>query len=610
MKLKRTKKPLDTNVKLPKDAIFRIFGKMLLDLDILPLSRSLHGAVRQRDVRALLEAASIFNPQSIVEMLGNNKTSRGACTFAKLYQVGALIKKYPFKSKDITNEARAKKALQTFEKYERICELYNSQNYRALCRLSQSHPDYYGLIDDLKREILLLIGDRPDIESVYEQGRHGPGQCTASQFKDGQVTKYFKYSELPYTVSRAARPHAIALISSDPRWMGALNDWYRRKMGIPMWSPICMEDFWSKVLRVYDHSTLTTVPKTAITDRTIEMGPSLNIFLQLGVDAIIRAKLKRGWGYDLNTQERNQKLAYEGSVHDNLATIDLQGASDCVSLKLCELLLPPLWYDLLLELRTASCVYSDGSNGPLRYNLHKMSAMGNGFTFVLETLLFGAAARVAMRRSNSWGKSSVYGDDIIVPSEAANTLIDYLNLMGFSVNKDKTFVTGPFRESCGKDYYNGYDVRPLFITKQIKKVSNLFHLLNSLLLQEKKWEWHDMSYSRVTETLRTWIPEHFALNYLGPQTEDTDTHLFSDVPLRYDCDGYRYFNRLVERAHIQRTPKESYFFRKLMVDLRQVPFNTACPQKWDWTRRLDTGNAFDVTKRGATFFCCVRSYVP
>lgn len=609
MKLKRTKKPLDTNVKLPKDAIFRIFGKMLLDLDILPLSRSLHSAVRQRDVGALLEAVSIFNPQSIVEMLGNNKTSRGACTFAKIYQVGALIKKYPFKSKKITNQMRAAKALESFIKYEKVCYLYNTQNYRALCRLSQAHPDYYGLVDDLKEEIRLLIGDSPDIESVYEQGRHGPGQCTASQFKDGSVTKFYKFATLPYTVSGAARPHAIALISADPRWIGALLDWYRASRGIPMWMPISMDEFWSSILHVVDYSTLATVPKTAITDRTIEMGPSLNIFLQLGVDAVMRSQLKRGWGYDLNTQERNQKMALEGSKYDTFATIDLQGASDCISLKLCELLLPPLWYDLLLELRTGMCKIKIDNSEKI-YRLHKMSAMGNGFTFVLESLLFGAAARVAMRRSKSWGRSSVYGDDIIVPSDAANTLIDYLSLMGFSVNKDKTFITGPFRESCGKDYYNGYDVRPFFITKQIKKVSNLFHLLNSFALQEKKWEWHDMSYQHTTATLRTWIPEHFAQNYLGPWTEDTDTHLFSDAPLRYDKDGYRYFNRLVERAHIQRTPKEMFFFRKLMVDLRQVPYDTARPQKWDWSKKFDTGNAFDVTKRGATFYSCVRSYVP
>lgn len=376
-----------------------------------------------------------------------------------------------------------------------------------------------------------------------------------------------------------------------------------------MHCPISLDEFWEKILRTVDHSTIATVPKTAVVDRTIEMGPMLNIFLQLGVDAVIRRLLKRGWGYDLNTQERNQMLAEEGSITNQLATLDLKGASDTISLKVCELLLPPLWYNLLLELRTGIAIKS--INNPLEcevFKLEKMSAMGNGFTFVLESLIFGAATRVAMRRTGCWGKSAVYGDDLVLPSKAAPYLIEILDLLGFAINEDKTFVDGPFRESCGKDFYNGYNVRPLFITDKISTVPRLFHLLNSLRIEEQKWSWHAFEYPKTTQLLHTWIPKHFASRFHGPVTEDTDTHIFDDSPLPFDKDGYKYFNRLVERARIFQTKGETFLFRKLMVSLRQAPVQAR--PKWDWTKKLDTGNAFDVTKRGATMFCCVRSELP
>jgi hypothetical protein len=56
------------------------------------------------------------------------------------------------------------------------------------------------------------------------------------------------------------------------------------------------------------------------------------------------------------------------------------------------------------------------------------------------------------------GKVRVYGDDIIVPVEFALAVHDELENFGFRVNVDKSFWTGKFRESCGKEYYDGHDI--------------------------------------------------------------------------------------------------------------------------------------------------------
>jgi hypothetical protein len=59
----------------------------------------------------------------------------------------------------------------------------------------------------------------------------------------------------------------------------------------------------------------------------------------------------------------------------------------------------------------------------------------------------------------------VYGDDIIVPAASYELLTRVLKQLGFEVNLDKSFATGPFRESCGADYFLGSQVRPLFMKK-------------------------------------------------------------------------------------------------------------------------------------------------
>jgi len=97
--------------------------------------------------------------------------------------------------------------------------------------------------------------------------------------------------------------------------------------------------------------------------------------------------------------------------------------------------------------------------------LNKFASMGSALTFPLEAIIFtvitsmgvsGLKAPVPARQLA--GRVSVYGDDIIAPVDNVADVIHYLEAFGFKVNGHKSFWTGKFRESCGKEYYDGDDV--------------------------------------------------------------------------------------------------------------------------------------------------------
>lgn len=126
--------------------------------------------------------------------------------------------------------------------------------------------------------------------------------------------------------------------------------------------------------------------------------------------------------------------------------------------------------------------------------LNMISTMGNGYTFPLETLLFAAVVSAAAKVSsvpllyphgNRLGNFAVFGDDIIVPPEMVRNVLHLLSLLGFKTNEQKTFVEGPFRESCGRDFYSGHDVRGVYI-KSLRTMQDRYVAINGLNLWSAK----------------------------------------------------------------------------------------------------------------------------
>lgn len=326
--------------------------------------------------------------------------------------------------------------------------------------------------DDVKREITWCLGPVPDFGDLSDV-RFGPG-ATFSERRPVNLLAD-KNSNLP-----ALTPEAWPFI---PDW--EQTAWARsvrhKRQGIG-YSFQGYSENWSEPERVRGNR-FTTVPKDGFKLRGICIEPSLNVFYQLGVGSHIRKRIKRKYFLDLKTDQfRHRKMARWGSSYGGLATIDLTSASDLVSRLLVKALLPPLWYELLSSLRSPFTLV----NGKW-HRLEKFSSMGNGFTFELETLVFHSICRVVCKyhgfnpdeltQSDLLGQ---YGDDCVIPIEIANEVLAVFKWCGFQPNLKKTFIDGPFRESCGGDYHTGVDVRTYKITGDIDEPAKWISFLNGI----------------------------------------------------------------------------------------------------------------------------------
>lgn len=273
---------------------------------------------------------------------------------------------------------------------------------------------------------------------------------------------FYKYMGRPH-VTRSAALLAVCDIWRTPLWREQMREY-------------CDDP--TQWVTIVPGSKADTVPKDSKTDRFICIEPEMNMRLQLGVGHMIRLRLKRV-GIDLNDQTRNQDLAFEGSLLGNLATIDLSRASDSIALRLCRDLLPDDWYEAMCRIRS-EVTHLSLPEGTADVHLEKVSSMGNGFTFELESLIFWALSQAVVELHGiSETRVAVYGDDIVISTEAVEPLLDLLSYVGFTPNMSKSFWDGPFRESCGKHYFLGEDVTPFYIKERIEHENRYYWLLNS-----------------------------------------------------------------------------------------------------------------------------------
>lgn len=295
-----------------------------------------------------------------------------------------------------------------------------------------------------------------------------------------------------------------------------------------------------------------TVPKTALIDRSIAVEPAINVFYQLGLGSAIRQRLRNATGWCLDTaQERHRLRAKEASVSLKFATLDLSNASDTVSIELVRLLLPPRWFEELYALRSPFTLV----DGKWR-RLEKFSSMGNGYTFELETLLFSALLSVLLEETGHQGQLGedlmVFGDDLIIPDEAAGSAVSMLAYFGFSTNPEKSFMGPvPFRESCGGDFFQGIDVRPYYIKELVNDPGELLPFINGVLRAYSKLKKFGPIKRDIESRLLSMVPLPLR-RCRGPQ-EMGDLVIHSSDESRWDVrwrGGIRYFRSVVVVAKV------------------------------------------------------------
>jgi len=345
-------------------------------------------------------------------------------------------------------------ALKKFWEAEEACRLTNECFKKRAKGEFQLFPFVERVLWHASRKISSILGDIPALEDL--RFRFGPGATT--QIPKRMASARAKLGTDP-ACSSELRATAHSVLMSVPAWES--NLWETNGGSYDGEIPVIIHP-----------GKISLVPKSAKEYRSIMVEPSLNTFCQAGVGSYIAERL-RNCGVDIRDQTLNQRLARKGSIDGSLATVDLSSASDTISIELVYDLLGVDWGAFLSRFRTGTVDFE----GKL-VRLEKFSSMGNGFTFPLETLIFYALAwGVCVEIGAATGDVISYGDDIIIPSEAYPSLLRVFTSCGFTVNTEKSFAKGPFRESCGKDYHQGIDIRPLY-QKTRPCVYDLFRLHN------------------------------------------------------------------------------------------------------------------------------------
>lgn len=338
-------------------------------------------------------------------------------------------------------------------KAEAHCQATN-EKLRRLRDLRDVNPSLNAKLFRAQQIVADILGPLP---KSFEDVGWSKGRTTSSS--GDELAGIYKYTSRP-DVTWSARRHALSMLRDSPLWGASV---------LNADGPVSVL---SRGLEHVEGNTMITVPKSAKTDRVICYEPHMNIRLQLAVGSYIRRRLfKRG--INLNDQSVNRIRALRASRDSSLATIDLSMASDTVSTELVRDLVPVDWYNVLDDLRSKYTLWPDKV---LRKN-EKFSSMGNGFTFELESLIFYALASVVSQNV------SVFGDDVIMPTQSYEEVRNLFVDCGFLLNEKKSFATSYFRESCGMDAFGGVVCTPVYLRVLPKTREDVVKLHN----QVRRW---------------------------------------------------------------------------------------------------------------------------
>jgi len=369
-------------------------------------------------------------------------------SFFRDYQATKLLMKADFLP---TSFDRRESALVRFESAESQCTETN-RRWRSWYVDGRVLPDPVvdRILSDTRRHIHMILGRFPS-SRLLDNCRWGPGATTS--IRNPRTSVYEKYLE-PITGSGPCLSLFGPLVDEITLWKSFQRGFFSVRSG----------------------NKVVLVPKDAKTERSIAAEPSFDSFIQLGIGRLMRERLLR-FGVDLNSQETNRDLARYGSLTGKVATLDLSMASDTAAKAVVDLLFPTDWLVAMKACRSTHWRMGERSG-----EYSKFSSMGNGYTFEMETLMFYAVARAVAEYLGLPGwEVTAFGDDLTIGSEGYELLSRSLSAMGFTCNASKSFNDGVFRESCGKDYFLGTNVRPYFVKTLLRDVHELMKFHNGIL---------------------------------------------------------------------------------------------------------------------------------
>jgi len=410
------------------------------------------------------------NQLALAELRVDPRDYLNAQRFRQDYCVVSFLSKWMGLNTGIDLESVA---LQSFATSEAQCKESNSRIKRS--RTEAIEPLLSSVIFTAKRKIQRLLGEF-SLFKIEPWFGWGPGATSDMRRREAFVDT--KMRKLPISVTREALDVFLSVLSTDLHWSAAC-------LGVRVEDLVGPFSFLDGICTIHRACTVTTVPKSAKTHRVIAMEPRANGFLQKGFGGYFRRQLKRV-GINLDSQEANQEGARR-ALKEGLATLDLKAASDSMPIELVYELLPLDWADALNSVRSHKAVLPSGEV----ITLQKFSSMGNGFTFELETLIFWALASSVADVLEVEAEILVYGDDIICPQGIAKEVVAALKWAGFETNDQKSYISGRFYESCGKHYFDGIDVTPVYQKSELDQPHELIRCGNRIIRCAMRHGAHD-----------------------------------------------------------------------------------------------------------------------
>lgn len=380
-----------------------------------------------------------------------------------------------------------------------------------------------GVISRLNWEQLRL--DLPQVCDVDLKFTSGSTTQTNRQFGNKLRALHQDFPEYYY------RPFGCAMVAHGP---SVPNQEY--------WGAMRYDDAFPPYIK--GEVKLIVVPKTSETGRVI--APE-DLWRQ-GVARRLLDILDRYLpsGIRIHDQTQNQRLAKEGAcVASPFATLDLSSASDSLSRTLISDLFPKWFVSDYLE---HLCPTHYNNNGKSRL-LFAIATMGNALTFWLECVVFWAIATAAWEYTVLMGDVatppsdglpivSVYGDDIILPSSAAELCVEWLMALGFVINEDKSYIHSTYKESCGVEYLDGINVSSCYYPRN--PVAGVFGKDGLVELSSYLWkDWgtgesYDSLSSLVMLQHRLFLKDMTASTFLAAVIRETYARMTSSVPSAHD----------------------------------------------------------------------------
>lgn len=400
-----------------------------------------------------LEALALFNESE--QKFATSLQMPDPRLYDDAEQFGPDYAAYNYLRKYVGLQTKIDRKAVALEKWKTV-EERNATTNRLLKSGSYLTYEVESAILRARHKVARVLGSF-EFSKVMKSCGMGPGSTFDVSRKAKPGTKY----SLPITTTPECASYAKAWLEQDIHFA------FSSDRGL---MPVGPYSLLPQSLTIVAGNRMSFVDKDSTVDRVISIEPTFPLFLQKGVGAFIRKRLKK-FGIDLDSQSGNQELA-RNAQRLGLATIDLSSASDSICAELVKLLLPLDWWLYLDRIRSKKTfIKNEGF-----VNLHKWSSMGNGFTFELESLIFWALA------PESEFATSVYGDDIVCKQDCADEYIKILEGVGFSINKQKSFVDGRFFESCGKHFFDGIEVTPCYQKEIVSTASAYVRAFNRLFL--------------------------------------------------------------------------------------------------------------------------------